>query len=266
MTVLNTIPCAEILGIKVNKLTMDSLLDLCNQHIEQKKRLLIGVVNVAKLVNAGKDPQLRKSLDSADIVLADGCGIVWLSKLIGKPLPERVAGIDIMYRLLEHADGNHYGVYFLGAKREVVDKVVDCVKRDYSGVQIAGHRDGFFDESDEQTVAENIRKSKADILFVAMSSPKKENFLSRWYDYMNVPVCHGVGGSFDVVAGITKRAPVWMQSNGLEWLYRMLQEPRRMWKRYLITNTVFLRLCLVEVARTYIIKLQSSLRSCNNTR
>lgn len=239
----------DLLGTEVHSLNMKEVLNLCDESIITKNLLLLGVVNVAKIVNCRKNTELRKSLDETDIILADGLPIVWLSKLIGKPLPERVAGIDIMYRLLELSSHKNYGVYFLGARDQVVQKVVDYVQQEYPGVHVAGFRDGYFEEFEAKDVAEEICNSSADILFVAMTSPKKENFLRAWREYMNVPVCHGVGGSFDVVAGVTKRAPMWMQRVGLEWFYRVIQEPRRMWKRYLVTNTNFIWLCFREIVR-----------------
>ncbi len=251
------IDVVEILGLPVHQLTMEEVLMLCERHIVLRRQLLLSVVNAAKVVNAQRDRTLRQSLKQADLILADGMPIVWLSKLLGKALPERVAGIDLMYRLIERACKNGYGVYFLGAKPDVVAKVAKHVTSRYPGVRIAGFRDGYFDESQEKIVAEQIRVSKADILFVAMSSPKKENFLQKWHRYMLVPVCHGVGGSFDVMAGVSKRAPVWMQKSGLEWFYRLAQEPQRMWKRYLVTNTMFLALGLQAIVKNRISKLAS---------
>jgi len=154
-----------------------------------------------------------------------------------------------MYRLLERSSAKNRSVYFLGASRSVVTEVVKSVSNNYPGLRIAGFRDGFFNKAEEKTVVDEIRKSKPDILFVAMPTPKKENFLAKWHNYINVPVCHGVGGSFDVLAGLTKRAPFWMQKSGLEWLYRVIQEPRRMWRRYLITNTIFIKLSLQAIIR-----------------
>ena len=249
----------KLLGIDIFAMRMEEILSLCEKTIDNKSKLLLGVVNVAKIVKSKNDEQLRNSLNEVDVVLADGQGIVWLSKLIGKPLPERVAGIDIMYRLLECASKKKYGVYFLGAKSEVVKKVVDIVKVDYPGASVAGYRDGYFDESEEKDVAEEIKKSSADIIFVAIPTPIKENFLGKWRDYINVPVCHGVGGSFDIVAGVTKRAPLWMQNWGLEWFYRLVQEPRRMWRRYLVTNSIFVFLSISEIARVRLKNLTSKL-------
>jgi N-acetylglucosaminyldiphosphoundecaprenol N-acetyl-beta-D-mannosaminyltransferase len=236
-----------LMGIPIHRMRMADVVSTCDRCIETRQLALIGVVNVAKLVKARRDAYLRQSLGEADFIVADGMPIVWLSRFCGCALPERVAGIDVMHALLELADRKGYKVYFLGATREVVERVAEFVRRSHPGVLIAGFRDGYFSPEQEPEVAEAIRTSHADILFVGMPTPRKENFLSRWRQRMRVPVCHGVGGSFDVVAGIARRAPAWMQRCGLEWLYRVIQEPRRMWKRYLVTNSIFMWLSLVEI-------------------
>lgn len=239
----------NIMGTSISALRMEDVLETCDQHIQKRAPLLIGVANVAKVVNARRNSELRRSLEEADFVVADGLPLVWLSRICGKALPERVAGIDIMNHLLEQGSEKQYSVYFLGAREAVVEKVVEYTRRHYPGVRIAGYRNGYFNPDEEDEVADDIRKSRADILFVAITPPKKENFLRRWHSFMEVPVCHGVGGSFDVVAGVTKRAPMWMQQHALEWLYRVIQEPRRMWKRYFVTNSIFVGLSLIEVFR-----------------
>lgn len=244
------IPSICLLGMPIHKIRMAQLLDYCEQAIAERKNLVLGMVNVAKLVNSQKDPQLYKSVADADIIVADGQGVVWLSRLIGEPLPERVAGIDAMYGLMDRAAQKQYRVFFLGAKGHVVQKVAEKAASSYPGLRVAGFCDGYFDlEKDGQKVAEQIRDSHADILFVAITPPKKEIFMDRWKNVINVPVCHGVGGSFDVFAGVVKRAPLWMQKAGLEWFYRVLQEPGRMWKRYFVTNSVFLFLSIREICR-----------------
>ncbi len=230
-------------------MTMQDVIAASDHAIINRTPLLIGVVNVAKLVNARKNPELKISLEEADFTVADGLPVVWLSRLCGRPLPQRVAGIDIMQELLKLADQKHYGVFFLGAKQNVVEKVVEWTRNHHPGVRIAGFRDGYFQKDQEQQVAEEIRDSHADILFVAITPPKKEIFLRKYSKMMGVPVCHGVGGSFDVVAGLTKRAPVWMQKTGMEWFYRVMQEPGRMWKRYFVTNTKFIWLSFVEILK-----------------
>jgi N-acetylglucosaminyldiphosphoundecaprenol N-acetyl-beta-D-mannosaminyltransferase len=247
---MNSIDKIILLGMPVHRIRMNELLDFCDQAILQKQNIVLGMVNVAKLVNGRKDRQLFKSVADSDIIVADGQGVVWLSRLIGRPLPERVAGIDVMYGLMQRAAKNNYRIFFLGAKPEVVKTVAQKAEYLYPGLQVAGVCDGYFDlEKDGQRVAEQIRASHANILFVAITPPKKEIFMDRWKDVIDVPVCHGVGGSFDVFAGITKRAPLWMQKTGLEWFYRVIQEPHRMWKRYLVTNSIFLVLGIREILR-----------------
>ena len=249
----------DLFGIDVFAMRMEEVLDMCERHIKEREALLLGVINAAKVVNSRKNPELRKSLDEADVILADGLPVVWISKLLGRTLPERVAGIDIMAELIKRSGQEHYHVYFLGATNEVVHKVAEIVEEKQPGIIIAGCHDGYFNESQEREVAEEIKASRADILFVGMTSPKKENFLRRWRQFMDVPVCHGVGGSFDVVAGVTKRAPGWMQNAGLEWFYRLAQEPRRLWKRYFVTNTLFIMLSIKEfvIARSGFLGLRT---------
>jgi N-acetylglucosaminyldiphosphoundecaprenol N-acetyl-beta-D-mannosaminyltransferase len=223
-------------GLTLHAATMEDALAAADQAICQRRRLAFGMVNIAKLVNARRDPLLQESLLASDLVLADGQPVVWLSRIQGEPLPERVAGVDLMYRLLELADQRGYAVFLLGARDAVNAAVADRIRQHYPGCRLAGRRHGYFSEAEEPEVVRQIRESQADILFVAISPPRKELFLRRWSDALGVPVCHGVGGSFDIFAGHTRRAPRWMQRTGLEWLYRVWQEPRRMWKRYLVTN------------------------------
>lgn len=229
----------DILGTPVHALSMAEVLDIADAAVAERRRMLFGLVNAAKLVNMRRDAVLRDSVLSADLVLADGMSVVWAARLLRRPLPERIPGIDLMMHMLERAGERGYRIYCLGASDDVLQTVVARIRRDYPGLIVAGFRNGYFDEIDEPQVAEEIAAARPDFLFVAISSPKKERFLARWADKMNVPICHGVGGTFDVMAGKVLRAPRAWQKLGLEWLYRVLQEPRRMWRRYLVTNTLF---------------------------
>lgn len=213
--------------------------------IEKRRHLHHTVVNAGKIVSMQRDPQLRESVVNADIINADGQGVVWASKLLGKPLKERVAGIDLMEELVRLASRNQYKVFFLGAKEEVVRTVVEHYSEIYSPDIIAGYRNGYFKKEEEPAIAKQIADSGANILFVAISSPTKENFLYQNRETLQrVNFIMGVGGSFDVVSGLVRRAPLWMQRSGLEWLYRVYQEPRRMFKRYMVGNARFLALVL----------------------
>ena len=191
--------------------------------------------------------ELQNSVNRSDLINADGQAVVWASKFLGKPLKERVAGIDLMENLVKVSHIKKYKIFFLGAKEEVVKSVVKKYSKEFSPDLIAGYQNWYFDEKEEREIAAHIDKSEANILFVAISSPTKENFLYRNKKTLhNVNFIMGVGGSFDVVSGRVKRAPVWMQNAGLEWYYRFLQEPKRMWKRYLVGNSKFILMVLKE--------------------
>ena len=230
----------NIINCPIDKLTMQETIGLIDNSIQNKQSLHHVVVNAAKLVNMQKDKELYDSVVSSDIINPDGQAVVWASKLLAQPLPERVSGIDLMQNLVKLAYEKNYKIFFFGAKEEIVKGVVDTYSAMYNSTIIAGYRNGYFKKDEEEGIAKQIAESGVDILFVAISSPTKEIFLNRYKDVIDTPFIMGVGGSFDVVAGKVKRAPLWMQKAGLEWFYRVLQEPRRMWKRYLVTNTRFI--------------------------
>ena len=237
----------ELLSTRIDNLSMQETLFLVDAKIKAKESLHHSVVNAGKIVAMQSDVQLRESVNSADLINADGQAVIWASKLLGKPLKERVAGIDLMQNLVELAHKKNYKIYCLGAKEEVVSKVVSHYKEKYSPKIIAGYRNGYFTKEEEPKVAKEIAESGANILFVAINTPKKENFLYENRETLKVVnFIMGVGGSFDVVSGLVKRAPLWMQRSGLEWFYRLIQEPKRMWKRYLIGNSKFILLFLKE--------------------
>lgn len=226
---------------------MQETLALVQEKINKGEQLHHVVVNAGKVVAMQKDSELRKSVNESDIINADGQAVVWASSFLGKPLKERVAGIDLMANLVDMAYRNNYKIFLFGAKEEVVKTVVEKYSETYSPNIIAGYRNGYFEASEEEAIAHQIADSGTQMLFVAISSPIKENFLYKYRDVLkNVNLIMGVGGSFDVFAGKTKRAPIWMQNAGLEWFYRFLQEPKRMWKRYLVGNSKFIYLVMKE--------------------
>ncbi len=229
-----------IMNSPVDVLTMEETLHLIDDSIRDKKSIQHIVVNAAKLVHMQFDTELFQSVVASDIINADGMAVVWASELLGNPLPERVSGVDLMQELVILAAEKNYKIFFFGGKEEVVSEVVRKYTSVFGEEIIAGYRNGYFNKEQESDIADQIASSQADILFVAISSPTKEIFLNTYKDQLKVPFIMGVGGSFDVVAGKVKRAPVWMQNSGLEWFYRIMQEPGRMWKRYLTTNTLFI--------------------------
>jgi N-acetylglucosaminyldiphosphoundecaprenol N-acetyl-beta-D-mannosaminyltransferase len=234
-----------LLGTPVHNLTMQETLALIEDTIDRKEHIHHTVVNAGKIVAMHENPELRESVINADLINADGQAVVWASRILGKPLKERVAGIDLMENLVALAHRKRYKVFFFGAKEEIVKKVVEQYSQKFNSSIIAGYRNGYFRKEEEDVIARQIADSGAQILFVAITSPKKENFLYQNRSVLQpVNFIMGVGGSFDVVAGFVKRAPHWMQKTGLEWLYRVYQEPGRMFKRYLVGNTKFIKLLL----------------------
>lgn len=229
-----------LFGVELDPLTMDQTVERCLEAVRDGRQLEIGVVNAAKLVNMRRDERLAKAVSGCDLVLADGQAVVWAGRVLKAPLPERVAGIDLFLRLLAEAETAGVSVYFLGAKEEVLEEMVRRVAARFPGLKVAGHRNGYFDDSEQARIADAIAESGAQMLFLGMTSPKKEIFTAAYGERTGARVVHGVGGSFDILAGITKRAPATWQRWGLEWLYRVLQEPRRLGRRYLTTNAAFL--------------------------
>jgi N-acetylglucosaminyldiphosphoundecaprenol N-acetyl-beta-D-mannosaminyltransferase len=239
----------DLFGIGVDALTMTQAVSRCTDAVQQGGHLSVGMVNAAKVVAMRRDEQLRHAVADSGMVLADGQSVVWASRMLGSPVPERVAGIDLFLELLDEADRHGYCVYFLGARRDVLDRMLAEVGRRYPGLAVAGARDGYFRPDEEPEVVAEIRRSGANLLFIGMTSPKKELFVSQWGKTSQASVVHGVGGSFDVLAGLTRRAPVWYQDHGLEWLYRAWQEPVRLGRRYVTTNIWFAGLVAGELLR-----------------
>ncbi len=225
--------------------TMTETVDLIKSRISDKQFTQHVVVNVAKIVNMKKDRALSESVTECDIINIDGMGVVWGARFLGHQVPERVAGVDLFHSLNAMAEEESFPVFYLGAEEHIVQETAARMQSSHPDLTIAGTHHGYFWD-DEESVVQLIKQSGARLLFVAITSPKKENFINKWRDQLGVDFVMGVGGTFDVVAGKVNRAPSWMQKFGLEWLYRVIQEPRRMWKRYLVTNSKFAWLLLKE--------------------
>jgi N-acetylglucosaminyldiphosphoundecaprenol N-acetyl-beta-D-mannosaminyltransferase len=238
-----------LMGCSIDNLSMEETLQTIEGFIHTGRPHQHVVVNVDKLVKASRDPELRQIINDCALVNVDGMPVVWASRLLGKPLKERVAGVDLFEALMRRAGDKGWRVFLLGAKEEVVSKVAATYQHKYPRLVLAGYRNGYWKgEAEEAQVVEQIRDARPDLLFVAISSPKKEQFLGRWQAEMQIPFAMGVGGTFDVAIGHVKRAPVWMQKSGLEWFYRFLQEPRRMFRRYFIEDMAFVWLFIKEAA------------------
>jgi N-acetylglucosaminyldiphosphoundecaprenol N-acetyl-beta-D-mannosaminyltransferase len=230
---------------------MEQTVQRCVELIDTHGRALQTSMNAAKFVAWRRDPAVRALVDASAVVSADGQSVVWASRLLGDPLPERVAGIDLMDRLIAEAERRDYRVFFLGARPEVLECALARLRARHPRLRIVGRRDGFSGLEDAAAVRMEIEASGADILFLAMGSPERERWLSANAHLLRVPLIMGVGGSLDVTAGVVRRAPRWAQRAGLEWLGRLIQEPRRLTRRYLATNTMFLVMVLDEMARAW---------------
>ena len=235
----------EFLKAPMDIATMPETVSFIENRIQKGNFLQHVVVNVAKIVNMQKDKVLADSVNACDLINIDGMGVVLGARFLGHDVPERVAGVDLFHELLKMSARCDFPVFLLGATEEVVSKTATKVKEQNPNLTIVGFNDGYFWD-DEQAAVDKIKSSGAKLLFVAITSPKKENFINKWQDELGVDFVMGVGGTFDVVAGKVNRAPKWMQEYGLEWFYRVLQEPGRMWKRYLVTNSKFAWLLLRE--------------------
>jgi len=234
------------MGATMDGLTMAETMTVAEQAMVTRTRLQHVVINVAKLVHMQTDEALRADVCGSDLINIDGMGVVWGARLCGHDVPERVSGADIMENLLKLCEEKGFRPYFFGAKQDVLEQAIANIRRQYPSLNIAGYRNGYFKPEEEEGIIRDIAASKADCLFIAITSPTKERLLSQYKNIINVPFLMGVGGSIDVKAGFVKRAPEWMQRYGLEWFYRLSQEPRRMFMRYWTTNTAYAKLLLIE--------------------
>jgi N-acetylglucosaminyldiphosphoundecaprenol N-acetyl-beta-D-mannosaminyltransferase len=220
-------------------LTMAETVELATEAMRSGKRLQHVALNVAKFVNMRSDPVLHADVVGSDLIGIDGMGVVLAARWLGLPVRERVTGIDLFGEILAVCAKEGFRPYLLGATPSVLQRTCDAIVARFPSIKIAGANDGYFRSDKEAVIVEQVANSGADCLFIGMPTPKKERFLGSYRDHLGIPFIMGVGGAFDVFAGQITRAPNFIQSMGLEWLYRVYQEPRRMWWRYARTNTLF---------------------------
>ncbi|MCC7492093.1 MAG: WecB/TagA/CpsF family glycosyltransferase [Fimbriimonadaceae bacterium] len=216
----------EILGVPIDAVTYDEALARIDGFIASGQPHHVFTADVSGIMKAGEEPELLEIVRTCDLVTADGAGVLWAARLFDLPVPERVSGVDLVRRLASLAASQGYRPYLLGAAPGVAATAADILQRENPGLQIAGLQDGYF--QDEAAVVAAIQAAAPQVLYVALGIPKQEQFIRRWYRELGVPVCLGIGGSFDVISGKLERAPVWMQRAGLEWLFRVWQEPKRL--------------------------------------
>jgi N-acetylglucosaminyldiphosphoundecaprenol N-acetyl-beta-D-mannosaminyltransferase len=230
---------AAFLGVPLHLLTMEQTLSRIVAAIQEGRTIRQVSLNVAKLIMLRRDAELAADVVEADIVSADGMGIVIGARLLGIDVPERVAGVDLMEKLLARCSELGFRPYLLGAREGVLDRAIGELAARHPSLHLAGAHHGYYTPAEETAVVAEIIAARPDCLFVGMPTPRKERFMARHHAALGIPFVMGVGGGLDVLAGVVARAPVAWQRTGLEWLYRTLQEPRRMWRRYLTTNLAY---------------------------
>lgn len=221
-----------ILGIPVDRVDYEEALTIFDGFMKGSSFRYIVTPNSEILVNASKDQELKRIIENADLVIPDGIGLVYASKILGKPLHVRVTGIDFLGRTLAYLEKSGQSIFFLGSKPGIAELAAEKMQEKYPKLRVSGVHDGYFQRDQEEAIVAQINSSKADFLCVALGSPKQEQFIYRHRGELSMKAAIGVGGSLDVWAGVLKRAPEFYRKNGLEWLYRFLQQPTR-YKRML---------------------------------
>ena len=237
----------QILGAPLDNVSMPEALERIEVFLRERVPRQHVSINVHKIVMLQRDPRLREIVEASDLATADGQPVIWAARLLGRPLKGRITGIDLMENLLALAAQKGYRVYFLGAQKEVVARAVDHYRSRYARLNVAGWADGYWSPAEELRIVSEIERARPDILFVALNSPRKEDFIHEHRERMGVPFAMGVGGAFAIAAGLVRRAPPWVQRTGLEWLWRMFQEPLRLSRRYSADGLAFVSLFLREL-------------------
>lgn len=228
-------PPIVMMGVPLDQLDTAQALEIVSEMIASRTPHLLATANVDFLAQVQEDEMLRRILVDADLIVCDGTPLIWMSKWLGDPLPERIAGSDLVPLLLDLAQERGHRVYFLGGRDEVVAIAEDKIKERWPDLQIAGMYSPPFapmDQMDHANICQRIREANADMLFVSFGCPKQEKWLAMNFREAGVPVAIGVGATIDFLAGAVKRAPVWMRKTGLEWFFRVAQEPKRLARRY----------------------------------
>lgn len=217
----------EILGVQVDAVTMAQAVERVINLIGEKNPAIVATANAEMLLRATHDDELKNILNAASLVVPDGAGTVWAARHLGKAMPERVAGFDLVQELMKIAPARDIKFFLFGAAPGIADKAKLKAETLYPGIKIVGTRNGYFKSDDEPEIISQIKTSGADILLAALGVPKQEKWLAKYKNELGVPVSIGVGGTFDVMAGVVKRAPLWMQRARLEWLFRAMLQPSR---------------------------------------
>ncbi len=224
---LRPYPTVSLYGVPFSKMNMKQTVEYLTRAIEAKQPHRVVTGNPIMLMTGLADPKYQKVLETADLVVPDGAGVVWAARRLKQPVAERVAGFDLMHELFALGDKRGWSVYLLGTTQEILDAAHAKLAEKYPGIRFVGKRNGYFKDEDDAEVVADIRRAQPDMLFVARSVANQEPWIAKHERELGVPVMMGVGGSFDVISGKLKRAPALFRKLGLEWFYRLLQEPKR---------------------------------------
>lgn len=245
-TVLGTNKRIKILNTTIDVLGVQDTINLVEKYVEKKEPLHLMGVNADKINELNENERLKQIVNSCGIINADGASVIMAGKFLGCSLPERVAGVDLMESLVKLSAEKNYSIYFLGAKQQVVEKAAEVLRNKYPNLNIVGIHNGYFKENDWTIISEELKEKAPSFVFVGITSPLKEYLIEYLQNKGCKSVFMGVGGSFDVISGYILRAPMWMQKANLEWLFRVIQEPRRLFKRYFIGNGKFIKAVIKE--------------------
>lgn len=243
----------ELFGLSIDNVDFKGAIDLVNSLVElptQEKGRYIVTPNVDHIVKLQHDKNFQTIYDGAAAIFADGMPLVWASRLLGKPLKERVAGSDLFPAICELSARKGYSLFFLGGLPGVAETAKSELDNRYPGLNVVGTYSPPFgfenDATENRKIIDLINQKRPDILFIGLGAPKQEKWIAQHIDSLDIKLALCIGASFDFIAGTVKRSPMWMQKSGFEWLYRLLSEPGRLWRRYLVDDTAFLKIVLQE--------------------
>lgn len=241
----------DICDIPIDYLSMQEVVEIISEYVRCKRKTIVFTPNVDHIVKAKFDREFKEIYSHADLSLVDGMPLVWVSSIYGKRLPERISATNLVWRLCKIAQEKDFSFFLLGTQEEVARLAAENMKKIYPGLKIVGYHClpfmSIFDEDSISKIINKINSFKPDILLVGFGSPNQEKWIYKYHKFLEATIFLGVGSTLDLISGRLKRAPRWMQDSGLEWLFRLSREPRRLWKRYLLGNTIFLFLLAREV-------------------
>jgi len=224
------LPAVSILGVRVHRMGMEEVLRCIERWIAERVPRMVITADANALVLAQQDVEFRVLLQTADLITPDGAGLLWAARRLKQPFPERVPGVELVAQLVRMSHERGYRLYFVGAAPGVAQRAAHALQQSFPNAQIVGVDHGYFHPDEEPAILKRIAAACPDVLLVGMGMPRQEKWIARHKERLGVPVSVGVGGSFDVYGGVVRRAPRWMQRYGLEWLWRLLHDPRKIAK------------------------------------